>query len=142
MAAFAAAFAVSEKNKKAEAVRESRTSVTRQERKLDSAIASANARYERAEAEKRAAGERVQNLSDKMPKSERKATRKTYMKAEAETERTRSELNTLTAAKEATEKSKVLSREEKAEMLALVMAVNADRKNAKAAERLVCIPFS
>ncbi len=137
LVAFAAAFALSEKNKKAKKVREGTASVSRQERKLDAAILSANKRFERAEADKSAAQERLSKLSEKTAaRSERKAARKEYIYAVAESERASAKLETLRTAKEATKKSKALSREEKAEMLSLVAAADADARDAKTSERL------
>ena len=134
--AFAASFAIL-KNRKTKKQKAGEELVNQQERKLDEAIGEANVRYEQAAAKKRSAEERLAKLSaKKSAKSERKAARKEYLNAVAEADRAKTALDTLQSAKTATKKSKALSNEEKADMLALVLAANADKKNAATAERL------
>ena len=93
-------------------------------RKLNTAISGAQRRYDRALLASRNAEARLSLLADAKASSSRlAAARRDAAKAEVLAADAQQRLNTLLATREATECSKALSRREKAELLALAIAV-------------------
>ena len=138
MLAFAAAFAPIEKKKKTKAKEEEILSTVLGKPSytgfIGTEITEAERQYENALLAEVTARERVRVLeSEGSTKKERKAALLAVGLAEEETIRAARRLEKLEAAKRATEKSKELSPEEKAEMLALAASANAASKRERAA---------
>ena len=133
--AFAGAYAATEKRKTKDSKKKQELSEEDQQ-KLDSAISRAERNYEKAVRADDASEEQSKALV-LASKEERKAAKEAKRYSEQSRVQAEDHLDTLQATKNAVKKSHVLSREEKAEMIALVTEEKKnDKKRKKAIKKL------
>ncbi len=132
--AFAGAFAATEKRSSKDSKKKKELSAA-EKQKLDAAIQKAEHSYEDAVSAENASNERSKELAH-AAKADRKAAKKAERISKDSVVHAEDHLDTLRAAKSAIKKSHVLSREEKSEMISLVMEMENEAKRAKATEKL------